>query len=468
LQAEANPRGEPTIAAMARVYTLCCACVAAIALLGWSADAHAARKPSVLGELRRMLDASAIDEAAYDERRSVYLDAKATARRLTGARRVELSAVVRNLEAIAARRDLTSSRLGPLWLTLQRNRQWWTTGPLLPAGRRVSFKGSELVWQYYPGEGLQIQPLANFGKLNGLWQGKVYDDRLRALLDELLPLAVERGGGLAWEYYFDFNGGKPPWVSGLAQGTALQALGRAATRLGRETDVLPIARRAMHVFEVPPPVGVRARKGAGAHYLIYSFNRRLRVLNGFLQALVGLYDFGVYAQDERARELFAEGDVVARREVPAHDTGAWSLYSRVALTRESDLGYHKLVRDFLGSLCQRTSTDVYCQARDRFTGYLTEKPELAVRRVKLRAGRTGRLRFTLSKIARVSVRVIKDGRVVYAGAPTLMGHGSKDVTWRPPRRSGSYGVQVSAVDLAGNVGSASGIVEVARPRRERT
>jgi hypothetical protein len=454
---------------MARVYTLCCACVAAVALLGcFSAAAEAARGPTVTSELRRLLDAGALDQIAYDEHRAAYLDTKATARRLPGARRAELSAVVRTLEGIAARRQLTASRVGPLWLTLERNREWWATRPLLPAGRRVSFPGSELVWQYYPGAGLQIQPLANFGKLNGLWQGKIYDDRLRALLDELLPLAVERGGALAWEYYFTFDGGKPPWVSGLAQGTALQALGRAATRLGREADVLPIARQAMHVFELPPPVGVRVRRGEGAHYLIYSFNRRLRVLNGFLQALVGLYDFGVYAHDEQARALFAQGDLVAREEVPAYDTGAWSLYSRVAHTRESDLSYHKLVRDFLGSLCQRTSTDVYCQTRDRFTGYLAEKPALALRRTRLRAGRTGHLRFTLSKISHVSVRVVKDGRIVYAGPATLMGHGVKSVAWRPPRRSGSYGVEITAVDLAGNVGSAAGAVEVARPPRKRT
>jgi hypothetical protein len=452
---------------MARVYTLCCACVAAVVLLGSTAAAEA-RGPTVLGELRRMLDAGAIDEASYDERRAVYLDAKRTARRLQGARRVELTAVVRTLEGIAARRQLTVSRLGPLWLTLERNRQWWTTGPLLPAGRRLSFEGSELVWQYYPGAGLQIQPLANFGKLNGLWQGKIYDDRLRALLDELLPLAVERDGALAWEYYFSFDGGKPPWVSGLAQGTALQALGRAATRLGREADVLPIARRAMQIFELPPPVGVRVRRGQGAHYLIYSFNRRLRVLNGFLQALVGLYDFGVYARDDQARALFAQGDLQAREEVPAYDTGAWSLYSRVARTRESDLNYHKLVRDFLGSLCQRTSTDVYCETRDRFTGYLAEEPALEIRPARLRVGRTGRLRFTLSKISRVSVRVVKDGRVVYAGPATLMGRGRREVAWRPPRRSGSYGMQVTATDLAGNVGSASGTIEVTRPRGKRT
>ena len=35
-----------------------------------------------------------------------------------------------------------------------------------PAGQRVKFDGSELIWQYVPGQGLQFHPLANFGVLN--------------------------------------------------------------------------------------------------------------------------------------------------------------------------------------------------------------------------------------------------------------------------------------------------------------
>ena len=44
----------------------------------------------------------------------------------------------------------------------------------------VSFTGSELVYQFYPGHGIQIQWLGTFGKLNGYWSGgKRYDARAR-------------------------------------------------------------------------------------------------------------------------------------------------------------------------------------------------------------------------------------------------------------------------------------------------
>ena len=79
------------------------------------------------------------------------------------------------------------------------NRRWWSTGPLLGYGQRVGFSGSELVWQFYPGHGLQIQWLGTFGKLN--WLARTMTKRRGAqasrLVDDILPLASWRAGG--WE-----------------------------------------------------------------------------------------------------------------------------------------------------------------------------------------------------------------------------------------------------------------------------
>ena len=54
-------------------------------------------------------------------------------------------------------------------MTLERNRQWWTTEPLLNNGVRVSFPGSRLVWEYYAGQGIEIQWLGTFGAANGYY-----------------------------------------------------------------------------------------------------------------------------------------------------------------------------------------------------------------------------------------------------------------------------------------------------------
>ena len=34
-------------------------------------------------------------------------------------------------------------------------------------------------------------------------------------MTELVPLAADRGGWPAWEYYFRFDGGAPPWTSSI-------------------------------------------------------------------------------------------------------------------------------------------------------------------------------------------------------------------------------------------------------------
>ena len=141
--------------------------------------------------------------------------------------------------------------------------------------------------------------------------------------------AVPRAGGIAWEYYFAFGGGRPPWVSGLAQGTGIQSIARAAKRTGREDEVLPDRPSRRSACSRPRrPRACASRRADGAEYALYSFAPNLHVINGFVQALVGLYDLGKIAGDADAQALYVEGERVARRELPTFDTGAWSLYSR--------------------------------------------------------------------------------------------------------------------------------------------
>ncbi len=347
---------------------VCCAFVPILCSLCVVAPAHAAKRATVAGELKRMAAAGTItpDVAAAD--RATYDDAKARTKKLTGTRRQELGGVVADLEDMAARHQFTPSRLTPLFVTLQRNVAYWTTQPLLGAGQRISFPGSELVYQFYPGHGIQIQWLGTFGKLNGYWSGGTkYDTRASALLDEIKTFASERAGGLAWEYLFPFDGQKPPWVSSLAQGTGLQAMARSATRLNRQADIFPIGLAGLKIFQTSPPEGVRVPDGTGAHYLQYSGLPNLKILNGFIQSLVGLYDFANLTGDPTALSLFQAGDIAGRKETPTFDTGAWSLYSRGSQTVESDLGYHTLLRDFLVQLCKRTTAVEYCGAAQHFT-----------------------------------------------------------------------------------------------------
>src|SRR3954470_20878132 len=165
----------------------CCASITIVCSLFPVVDASAASKPTVAGELKDLVAAGTLAPEDYEAHRATYSDAKATVKKLVGTRRAELNGVVTDLDDMAGRQQLTASRVPPLFLTLERNLQYWKTGPLLGYNQRVSFPGSELVFQHYAGHGIQIQWLATFGKLNGFWTGgKRYDTRAGKLPGEAL------------------------------------------------------------------------------------------------------------------------------------------------------------------------------------------------------------------------------------------------------------------------------------------
>jgi hypothetical protein len=443
---------------------------------GPPAPATAAGKKGASDPVTRTISKLGRHGALEPSERAAYLaswrKALSAERRLGGQRRAELAYVTGLIRRLARERRL-AARLRPTFLVLDRNREWWSRSGPPASGARLRFGASRVIFQYFPGKGLQFHPLANFGQLNGYWYAK-RDRDLRSLAQDLAGLAVRRSGFLAWEYYFDFDGGSPPWISGMAQGTAMQALARAGERLA-DPLLVETARGARGAFERRTPVGVRAPQGDGVWYPLYSFAPRLNVLNGMLQAVNGLRTYAEIADDQDATALFRAGDRTARRVIARYDTGAWSLYSRPSGRPgpEASLNYHTLNRDFARNLCRATQADAYCSAAADFTRYLKEGPRLDdARAVPAPAvgGRGVRFAFRLSKIAQVGI-VVRDGTVQGAGRIRLatsagLTRGEHWFRWVPPRsrRERTYSYTLHARDLAGNTGAESGTLRVERSR----
>jgi hypothetical protein len=337
--------------------------------------ARAARGPtvkSVVASARRRHQISAGAARSYYR---AYNRARSARSHLGGQRRKELSAVLSVLEGIAKRRQLTPSRMPALFLQLGRNRAFWSSRSAPYAGARVTFAGSPMVFQYYAGQGLQIQPLANFGMVNGKIThcrrrpGTCDRKGIRQLLDDMVAIRSTRSGFTTWEYFFHFGGGKPPWTSGISSGAALDALARASAKsILDNRSYLKAGRAALGVFRKGPPSGVRMRTKHGSHYLIYSFDRHQWVLNAFLESIIGLFDFAKVAKDKTARALWVAGDHEARAELPRYDTGRWSRYSIGGPLATTE--YHQLATDFLGKLCSHLAGP-YCTYEKRFKSYLS-------------------------------------------------------------------------------------------------
>jgi hypothetical protein len=481
------------------------------------ARAAASSGPSVSAALASLLHSAAISEAAYRQDYAAYVAAKSSLGRLSGTRKEELGAVLANLQAMAKAGELIASRLPALFLTLERNRQWWTTEPLLSGEERVSFPPSKLIWEHYPGQGIEIQWLATFGEANGYYDSGHENANLRQVLGEVIPLATQRAGGIAWEYLFDFDGGVPPWTSGLSQGTALQALSRAWSRFKEPAD-LNAAQQALGIFKTAPPQGVRVKTPTGAMYAEYTYAPSDKILNGFIQSLVGLYEYTSITKDPLGLALFEAGDAEARAIVPLYDTGAWSLYDQFG---ESNLNYHELLTEFLQHLCERTEKgepiaptpappagtpptstpttstpsataptttttsgtggapasslraraaqgsaqiagdQIYCTTAQRFTTDLHTPPAISVLSKTLPGGARAGVEISLSKIATVHLTVRQGSRVVWTNS-ALLERGKPKLLWVTPAKGGSFTIALTATDLAGNFSTASATVLVSR------
>jgi hypothetical protein len=432
-----------------------------------SSGRRRADRRAVYRALVRGLRRNRIEAADYRRWRRWYVRALRTYRRLRGARREQLGYVIDSVEALALSRRLSPSRMPAAFVQLDRNRRYWLSLPYPGVGDQVSFKGSEVLYQYFPGEGLQLHPLSTFKKANQMYAACQRGDPscdeagLRVLLDEMTELAVQRSRSfIAWEYAFHFGGGAPPWISGMADATGIQALGRAAQLLG-EPRYLDTARAAMGAFETPPPRGVRTTGPAGGvHYLQYSFAPRLYIFNAFLQSLIGLYDFAFLAGDDRARSLYAQAEPEAREEVPLSDVGDWSRYSYRGA--ESTRDYHELLREFLASMCTRRLGPLYCDYADRYRGYQVDPPELVyVGPETAVEDEVIPISFDVSKLSAVELKVYRGADLVFSRLATFR-RGAGSFSFRPGA-PGSLTVQLAAKELRTGLGKrdrATGAIEV--------
>jgi hypothetical protein len=445
---------------MRRVLIAMLACLVAA-----PAAAQAAKDPvlTTLSQLERRGGTVAADAQGW---RQEYTTAKVAARRLSGAPQANMRGVLANITSLA-KRHMLGSRAYPAFLILQRNLEWfYDDRRSAPANAtRTTFDDSELIFQFYTGSGWQLQPLANFGRLNGLLKlRKPAAGRLERFADDMLATGVQRRGSLAFEYYFPWSGGKPGWVSGMATATGMQAFANLGKRDG-DTRYTDAARSMLGVFKIPPPWGVTVQGQSGPAFLLYSQSPSVLVGNGYAQALIALDNYRAATGDPDAAALVDASLPEARRLLPLYDTGAWSLYDR-SPTRggvESDLSYHQLFEGFLQQLCTKFG-DPFCTEADNFARYETEPVAATSLATKVQRKRKRiTASFLLSKRGSVRVTLERDGSAVRSWAGGML-RGRHTLTWTLPPK-GDYELVVKTTSLNGIAGEASTLATVARSAR---
>jgi hypothetical protein len=326
--------------------------------------------------------------------RGTYFNAEHEVGVLGGLRASELGSALDIVRGIAARGALTAGRMRFVFLTLHRNVRWWgahgppTAGsggepgtssrqcnPPAAADAQIAnmtFSGSGIVFEYYPGLGLQLQVNATFSSAEAMLQYGSNRDAEKAgvILDEMLPLASRRAGLLTWEYEFPFEGAEPPWTSGLSQATAIDAYVRAAKRLKRP-DFLKVALRLARLFESPAPAGVEVHLAAGDWFLLYSFDSNQLVLNADLDAVIALHELRVATGSPWVTALAHNALHSLVHYLPRFDTGSWSYYALGGPL--ADLNYHVLNLELSQQLCQETGVGAVCRAANSFNRELNKR-----------------------------------------------------------------------------------------------
>ena len=434
---------------MGRLAVICLLLLAACSAV--PAGASAAKKPdpvlATLYALQARVGQSATAATAW---RSLYNKGKIAVRHLRGASQSNVKGVLANLTSLA-QRHLLGGRAYPNFLILQRNVDWfWTRkkGPMA-YGTRTTFPGSQLIYEFYPGAGWQLQPLANFGKINGLLKLKhPKAGQLESYADEMLQTAVTRHGFMAFEYYFPWSGGAPGWVSGMATATGMQAFSTLAKRDG-QTKYSDAAHSMLGVFQAAPPWGIKIDRPQGTFFLQYSQDKSLLVGNAYAQSILGLDVYARNSGDSTAAALVNDGVAAARRILPLYDTGAASLYYRTPSGpgHESDLSYHQLFESFLVEMCDRWQQP-FCDEADNFARYEKEPVKLTALRARVdRKKKELRVGFTISKRGGVTMALKRGSKTVYNFLSPLE-RGPHKINWPLPKK-GDYQIVLSVKSLNG-------------------
>jgi D-glucuronyl C5-epimerase C-terminus len=432
--------------------------LAQVARVPRTAAAKKPKKPKTVTFAQALLKlnaSGALQPAAYQSYLRTWRQALGEESHIAKWRATQLGDVTSTLNEMATSKEVTVARLPVLMLTLANNASYWKSGSALTDGASVQFQGSELVWEYYAGSGIQLQVLHTFGEGDGYYEAGSADyPKLVTLMSEMVPLAVHRGGGLAWEYYFNWEGGKPPWVSAMAQGTGLEALTNAYLAT-KNPQYLTYAHEALPLLETTAPVGVAVETELGTRYLQYSFTPSTDIINAFLQTLLGLYDYGQVSLDPVANKLYNAGNIQAQAELKSFITGGWSLYQ----PGEADpLSYHTLVTGFLKLLCSKTEVPVYCSTYQQFAEDLLSRPQLTLVTTSAAAGKKFSLRFKLTKYADVGITLSRAGKsYLYTKKSFFAG---TDGFNTPKLKAGKYTLAMSVTDPVGHYASLSTTLSV--------
>lgn len=188
-------------------------------------------------------------------------------------------------------------------------------------------------------------------------------------------LEENKHGLMVWNHYFDFEYKitlKSPWYSALAQGQGISVLVRAYLESGNPKYKIA-AEKAYKAFNLDIfHGGVRFidRKG-DIWFEEYIVDPPTHILNGFIWALWGIYDYHLCFNDKESVAFFNQAIKTIANNLPHYDCGFWSLYdlSNNKLKNVASPFYHKLHIVQMRVLYRLTGNKIFNCYADKWESY---------------------------------------------------------------------------------------------------
>ena len=187
--------------------------------------------------------------------------------------------------------------------------------------------------------GLQYNPIAiaqyGLGNYN-LWCYTHEESRYQKFItaaDWLVDnLGKNRHGLSVWMHHFDFEYRDTlcdPWYSGLAQGQGLSVLVRAHKETG-DMRYLSAATSAFEPFKKEVDQGgvIYSDENGNKWIEEYIVDPPTHILNGFIWASWGLYDYWLYTGNQEALLIFELSVKTLEENLIKYDTWYWSIYEQ--------------------------------------------------------------------------------------------------------------------------------------------
>jgi heparosan-N-sulfate-glucuronate 5-epimerase len=251
---------------------------------------------------------------------------------------------------------------------------------------------------YHGKLGLQYNPIAiaQYGLGNYNLYRRTGDERrkerfLKVAHWLLQHLEISSKGTRVWYHHFDFEYFrrlKAPWPSGLAQGQGLSVLVRAFAETGAQR-YLEAAHQVFCSLALPVLEGGVKQTDANGYVWIeeYIVEPPTHILNGFIWALWGVYDYYLLTGEKGAKNLIDQCILTIADHLAQYDIGFWSLYELTPQFIKSIASpfYHRLHIAQLEVMYRLTEKGIFSEYAGRWRAYA----QRASFRILARAGKIG-------------------------------------------------------------------------------